>query len=73
LKFTINLNNEIIKFPDGRRSRTMDRKAIATAVAKVIAYKNCNKPEMAQEWFVILARELGMSIPAEPTKEETEG
>jgi hypothetical protein len=50
----------------------MDRKAIATAVAKVIAYKNCNKPEMAQEWFVILAKELGMQIVEHKTEETEE-
>jgi 4-diphosphocytidyl-2C-methyl-D-erythritol kinase len=38
----------------------IDRKATATALAKVIAYKNCGKDEDAYHWLKILLRELGV-------------
>ena len=38
----------------------MDRKFIATCVAKVIAYVNCRKPEMAEDWARQLMNALGM-------------
>ena len=45
----------------------MDRRAIAVAVAKTIAYVNCNKPLVAEDWFVTLAKELGMTHMIKPT------
>ena len=36
----------------------MDRQALSQALNKVIAYKNCNKPEQAQEWAFKLCRML---------------
>lgn len=38
----------------------IDRKATATALAKIITYKNCGKNEDAYHWFKILLRELGV-------------
>jgi hypothetical protein len=37
----------------------IDRKATSTALAKVIAYKNCGKDEEAYHWLRELLRELG--------------
>lgn len=45
----------------------MDRRAIAVAVAKTIAYVNCNKPLVAEDWFKTLAMELGMTHMIKPT------
>lgn len=39
----------------------MNRQKVAQAVAKVQAYANCGKPAQAEEWFLILANELGMN------------
>ena len=39
----------------------MDRQALSQALNKVIAYKNCNKPEQAQEWALKLWRMLNES------------
>jgi hypothetical protein len=33
---------------------------IARAIAKVVAYLNCGKRELAEEWFRTLARLLGL-------------
>lgn len=48
----------------------MDRKAIATAVAKVIAYVNCGKPAMAEEWVRTLVGLLGFSRLLVPVAKE---
>lgn len=40
----------------------MDRKAISQAVAKVIAYKQCGKPDAAHRWMLILIRLLDYEI-----------
>lgn len=37
----------------------MDRSAISQAVAKVIAYKTCGKPQEADKWFAVLCKLLG--------------
>lgn len=38
----------------------IDRKATATALAKVIAYKNCGNDLEVEHWMKILLRELGV-------------
>jgi len=34
-------------------------KEIAQAIAKIMAYKRCNRPEFAKDWFRTLAGLLG--------------
>lgn len=36
-----------------------DRSAIARAIAKAIAYHDCNKPEKAAAWAAEVVRQLG--------------
>ena len=41
-----------------RRLQVMDRSEISRALAKAIAYKNCNKDKKAEEWAIELIRLL---------------
>jgi len=52
----------------------IDRREAATAMSKVIAYQNVNKPLSAAAWFVVLARVLGFHymIKAEYLELETQ-
>jgi hypothetical protein len=40
---------------------TIDRSAVAQALAKAIAYKNCGKDEAAKEWAVKLIELLELA------------
>jgi len=49
----------IAAYSDTMKRWTLDRQAISQAVAKVIAYQQCGKPEDAYKWFEILKKLLG--------------